>query len=443
MSGLASALLLAAAFDGEAALRHASALAALGPHPWGSPRSAFAAEYVAAEFRSAGLEEVRLQEFEAHGLRGANVIGVLRAPGSEFVVVGAHHDSVAAAPGAYDDGGGVGVLIETARLLARERRPRTIVFASFDAEESALGSTTPGSRAYVQSLGSEKRNLVAALVVEMCGWKSGTPVLHPIPYPDPMRPGKAVMAPAWLVRTAISGARSGGGRLPVGDRWLSWVYQPAVRSLRVPLYGDDISFLQDGLPAVFLSDSSFSAFYPWYHQAGDTADKIDAASLARMGGIVVDVVRSLERAPRAPAREETWFAAFGYVGRDVVLLSVAAIGVMLGLIQALAWGGLPFSVRLFQSVLFAILMWRHPVPALWALLPPILMFGLVRGRWLRALSFLPLLALVGLGVAAWRRGMVLGFWLAPWELGVALLVIAFVFIGPLPKAPKRKPSRRR
>ena len=47
-------LLLAAALDGEAALHHASALAALGPHPWGSPRAPVAAEYVASQFRAAG-----------------------------------------------------------------------------------------------------------------------------------------------------------------------------------------------------------------------------------------------------------------------------------------------------------------------------------------------------------------------------------------------------
>src|SRR5271169_7037588 len=128
---LLAPLILAGAFDGSAALRHASHLAALGAHPWGSTRNSFAAEYVAAQFRDAGLSEVRLQEFESHGIRGSNVIGVLRSNASEFVLVGAHHDTAPEAPGAYDDGGGVGVLIETARVLARQGgRPRTVVFAS-------------------------------------------------------------------------------------------------------------------------------------------------------------------------------------------------------------------------------------------------------------------------------------------------------------------------
>src|ERR1700675_4675937 len=144
------AVLLAASVDGEAALRHASALAALGPHPWGSPRNQAAAEYIASQLRDAGLTEVRLQGFESQGIRGTNVIGVLRAPGPELVVVGAHHDTAPDAPGAYDDGGGVGVLIETARMWAREpSRTRTFVFASFDGEEawSTGKATTTGSRA--------------------------------------------------------------------------------------------------------------------------------------------------------------------------------------------------------------------------------------------------------------------------------------------------------
>jgi acetylornithine deacetylase/succinyl-diaminopimelate desuccinylase-like protein len=110
-----SALVLAAAtaastpasssVDGNAALRHASALASLGPHPWGSPRSRAAAAYVAAQLRGAGLAEVRQEDFEVKGVRGVNVVGVLKGAGPGMVVVGAHHDTAPDAPGAYDDGG--------------------------------------------------------------------------------------------------------------------------------------------------------------------------------------------------------------------------------------------------------------------------------------------------------------------------------------------------
>ncbi len=378
MSALLPSLLLASSLSGEAALRHAAALAALGPHPWGSPRNQAAAAYVAAEFREAGLGEVRLEEFESQGTRGANVVGVLRAAGPEFLVIAAHHDTAPEAPGAYDDGGGVGLLIEAARALAPRPRSRTLFFVSFDGEEAASpGRTpTPGSRAFIRARGSTARDLVAAFVIEMSGWKGGTPVLHAIAYPDPLRPGTPVIAPAWLVGVVQEGAREGGTPFPLGDPRLSWLYQPTVRAFRAPHhYGDDLSFLQAGLPAVFVSDSSFSAYYPWYHQAGDTADKLDAEALARMGAGVLGVVEALGRAPRGPA----------------------------------------------------------------AVLPNLLAGA---GRvWLSLLSLLPALALLGLGVMAWNRGFVAGTWFAPWEIAALILALALLWIGP-PRAAVRRAAPR-
>ncbi len=356
-------LLLAASIDGEAALRHASALAALGPHPWGSPRGQAAAEYVAAQLRVAGLDGVELQVFERHGVRGTNVVATLRAAGEEFVVIGAHHDTAPEAPGAYDDGGGVGILVEMARVLARdERRERTIVLASFDGEEawSTGKGTTAGSRAFVERLGPRARSLVAAFAIEMSGWKRGTPVLQPIAYPDPREKDRAVIAPAWLVRAALSGSREAGAPLGVGDPILSWLYQPAVRTFRVRLYGDDLSFLQAGHPALFASDSSFSAFYPDYHKPSDTADKLDAAALERMGRAVLGVVHALERVPRGPAEEPHWFAAFGQVIGWPWLLGLGAATLMPGLWRGWRVSGLAFGLRIAQAILAGVLLWQRP-----------------------------------------------------------------------------------
>lgn len=435
----------AGAFDGQAALRHASALAALGPHPWGSPRGAAAAAYIASQLRAAGLADVRLQEFESHRIRGANVVGVLRGAGPEFVVLGAHHDSAPGAAGAYDDGGGVGVLIESARALARRPRlPRTVVFASWDGEEAeshGVGASAAGSRDHARSLGAEGRNLVAVLDVEMCGWKKGRPVFHPIPYADPLQPGAYVVTPAWLMRAALQAARRSPSSAGVGDPVLSWLYQPAVRTFRVRLYGDDISFLQSGLPAVFASDSSFSAFYPYYHQPEDTADKLDAPSLARMGAVALAVVEGLLRTPRGPVSEPTWFAAFGHVLGAIPLLAFGALSVVPGLA---AGGGRRFwSARLGHAALFGLLLWRHPVPALWVFLVANVVTALPRRRWTAALALLPLALLLVLGAAAWRRGFVTGLWVRPWEIGAAAAAMALLFVGARLRAPGAAPRPRK
>lgn len=443
MALLLPALLLAATFDGEAALKHASALASLGPHPWGSPRGAFAAEYVAAQFREAGLQEVRLQPFEDKGIHGANVIGVLRAPGPEFVVIGAHHDTAPEAPGAYDDGGGVGVLIEAARRLALDKkRNRTLVFVSFDGEEawSTGKTTTSGARAYIKALGPEARGLVAAFILEMCGWKGGTPVLHPIAYPDPLRPGETVIAPRWLFERASAAAREAGAPLGTGDPLIPWLYQSAVRTYKANMYGDDLAFLQAGLPALFMSDSSFLAFYPWYHRAEDTADKLDAAALARSGAAALAVIRDLSRAPRESIAEPNWFSAFDRVLGPMPLLFLGVFSLVPGLRLALRGGGRAASARLVHALCFGFLLFHHPVPALFVLFLPNLLPLVQRRPWSLALAFLPALALAGLGFVAWRREFIHGLWLSPWAL-VALfgaLALAVVPVGASKAAPKAR-----
>jgi hypothetical protein len=430
---LLPALLAAATFDGQAALRHASALAALGPHPWGSPRAAAAAQYVAAQFRDAGLADVRLQDFDTAGIHGINVVGKLPGTGTEFVVIGAHHDSAPGAPGAYDDGGGVGVVIEAARVLARQRpRSRTLVFVSWDGEEawSTGRATTTGSRAFIKQLGASVRDMVAAVDVEMCGWPGGTPAVHPVPYADPLRPGRYHVVPGWAVGAALRGARSAGAPLSVGDPRLSWLYQPAVRTLRVKYYGDDLSFVEAGLPALFLSDSSFSAFYPWYHQPTDTPDRIEATALARMGQAVLGVADELSRVKRGTATEPHWFAAFGHVFSWPMLIALALLSVIPGFANASSRRDGALGLRLFQAALFGVFFWRHPVPALWVFLLPNLVGGLPRKRGGVAVAVLPLLALVVLGTVAWLRGFASGLWIAGWEMAIAALAFALVWAAP-------------
>jgi Peptidase family M28 len=450
---LLAPLLLAAAataIDGDLALRHASQLAALGPHPWGSPRNTFAAEYVAAQFRAVGLGEVRLQPFEAGGIRGANVIGVLRASGPDFVVVGAHHDTAPGAPGAYDDGGGVGVVIEVARVLAGSgSRARTVVVASFDGEEAwATGKgTTVGSRAYVASLGTEARHLAAAFIVEMSGYPQGRPSLQTIAYADPKRPGGAVVAPGWLVRASLDGSRGSGSPFVVGDPLIPWLYQAGVRACRADFYGDDLSFLQAGLPAVFASDSSFSSFYPWYHQPGDSADRLSAEALARMGAAVLGSVQRLLAEPRGPESDPTWFAAFGRVIGPLPIMALAVLSVLPGLIAARKAGGPALPARMIHAALFGFLVFARPIPALWVFLFPNLLPRIrwpgARRPWAVFLAFLPALALLTLGVVAWLRGFVHGVFVSVPEGVAALLALLLLFVGRSgPPAPRFKKTKR-
>lgn len=270
--------------------------------------------------------------------------------------------------------------------------------------------------------------MVAALVVEMCGWREGTPVVHPIAYADPLRPGALVIAPERVVRAVLGGSRRAGVPLGVGDPYLSWLYQPAVRTFRARLYGDDLSFLQAGLPATFTSDSTFTRFYPWYHQPTDTPDKLDAESLARMGTAVVGAAQALAALPATRLAERDWFAAFGYVlgAGELWVLGIAAL--VPGLVAGYRSGASSFAARGLQAALAAFLMWRHLVPALWVAVLPALVSGVIRRKWGMVAAMLPPAALGALGAVAWGRGMVSGTWLGAIDGVMMAAALALVWV---------------
>lgn len=124
------------------------------PHPVGSAAAARLRAGLVAAFAEFGVT-AEVQEGFACGPRSAscgrvwNVVAVV--PGREdgpALLVSAHHDSVAAGPGAGDDGAGVAAAIEVAHALKAGPAPRnTVVFALVDGEESGL----LGAQAFVDA----------------------------------------------------------------------------------------------------------------------------------------------------------------------------------------------------------------------------------------------------------------------------------------------------
>jgi hypothetical protein len=111
------------------------------------------------------------------------------------------------------------------------------------------------------------------------------------------------------------------------------------------------------------------------------------------------------------------------------LAGLGAASLLPGLGRASRVGGLALGLRVVQALLAGVLLWRHPVPALWILLVPLLVLPWRRSWWAVVLALAPAVGLVAIGVAAWWRGAVNGVWLAPWEIAVAFLTLALAFLG--------------
>jgi hypothetical protein len=114
-----------------------------------------ARDWIAQKFRDWGYTDVAYQQFDFGGWRHYNVVASklgLDEP-DKVIIIGGHYDSYVNAglvpgryeyaPGADDDGSGVALTMEIARVLADVPLRKTIIFIPFAAEEIGLvGSET-------------------------------------------------------------------------------------------------------------------------------------------------------------------------------------------------------------------------------------------------------------------------------------------------------------
>lgn len=130
-------------FSATRAMTVLRALLAEGvPHPLGSAANARVRDRVMGRFRSLGYETTVQRRFACNAVPACGVVEniIARPPGAagDIVLVVAHYDSVAAGPGASDDGVGVAALLETARAIRGERSRNPVAFLVTDGEESGL-----------------------------------------------------------------------------------------------------------------------------------------------------------------------------------------------------------------------------------------------------------------------------------------------------------------
>jgi len=133
------------AFSADRALNYLDVIAR-EPHPIGSAEHDLVRDFLVSQFTDFGLTpEVQrttgvTPRYEVAGTV-ENIVARLKGTGggTDAVALVAHYDSVAAGPGAGDDGAGVAALLETLRALRGGPPPRNdILFVITDGEEDGL-----------------------------------------------------------------------------------------------------------------------------------------------------------------------------------------------------------------------------------------------------------------------------------------------------------------
>ncbi len=256
-----------------------------------------AALYIENALRDEGLS-VRPQVFHlADGTTARNIEAVIHGYDNiaPCLIIGAHYDSVDC-PGANDNASGVAALLEIARAISTEGKPRnTIRFVAFANEEAPyFGSDGMGSWVYVRDFLQEKKNAYGMICLEDIGYYSTEPGSQTMPHPlsaiyaNNVGNFVAICGNSEskdLVATVLKAFRS-HCRFPSEGLAAPTDLVPDIT------LSDNMSFWRAGIKAVMVTDTVYLR-YPHYHQPTDTAEQLAYPSFARVTCGLSDTVWTL------------------------------------------------------------------------------------------------------------------------------------------------------
>ncbi len=251
---------------------------------------------------------------------GAIVPGTDPARAKEVVVVTGHYDSRANdimdatgdAPGAVDDGSGTAMVLELARVLAKERPAVSIWLVAVAGEEQGL----VGSTHLAKKLAADGMQVLAMTSVDIAGNTAGQDGVKDDLTARLFSEGvPATETPAQKKLREAIGAENDS----VSREWARYVKRVAERYVehldlwvmlrqdRIARGSDQMAFTKEGFPGVRLSETH--EHYDRQHQTprvvdgrayGDDLAHLDAAYTAKLARGLLAAVASLAAAPAAP-----------------------------------------------------------------------------------------------------------------------------------------------
>ncbi|GIK63543.1 MAG: hypothetical protein BroJett018_13370 [Chloroflexota bacterium] len=212
------------------------------------------------------------------------------------IVVGAHYDTINSSsvtsadlyqPGANDNGSGVSVVLELARIMAQGYHRATIIFVLFAAEEFEQRF---GSTGFVKYLKDNNLDIKAALTMDMVGSPTGP---NGERYDNQMR--------VFSEPPAESGSRELARLMELVSRaYMQGELNVTVEETtdRSGRWGDHMSFNAEGISAIrmieYRDDPSRQ------HNARDRADDVDAAYMGRITKLALATLLVLADGPNPP-----------------------------------------------------------------------------------------------------------------------------------------------
>jgi Zn-dependent M28 family amino/carboxypeptidase len=207
-------------------------------------------------------------EIENYSTTGNNVVGTLMATikTDEWVVLGAHYDSVKDCPGANDNASGTALVYSVAKhITSLKSRKYNVKIVFFDEEERGL----IGSKAYAKKLKEEEFNIVSVHTIDQMAWDN-----------DEDRGIELEMPTEELKNHYLKVAKDYGYEFPIH---MSTVTSTDHRSFR------NVGFNAIGLTEEYVNKDTT----PHYHKSSDTYETINFEYLGTITTYVQKVFEEL------------------------------------------------------------------------------------------------------------------------------------------------------
>lgn len=259
----------------------------------GSPGHRIVRERLAHRLREIGCEPWKGRTFALPYAYGGesfcNLSGVIRGSNPRLapILVGAHYDSVMAAPCADDNAAAVAIALTVGERVAESQAlERDLVVALFDAEEPPyFRSPAMGSIRFWEDQ-RDGRPVHAALIMDLVGHDVGSDRVAP----GPLASLNQALAPMLF----IAGTESHPGLRHVHERAGTVDGLSLVPTLN--RYVGDMSdhgvFRENGVPYLFLSCGRWAH----YHRDTDTPDRLNYEKMDRIARQVLAFAAALDSA---------------------------------------------------------------------------------------------------------------------------------------------------
>jgi hypothetical protein len=277
-------------FDGAQAYEYLKALCAIGPRPSGSPGMAAQQKLLVEHFRKLG-GKVEFQRFQVHHPRNDSLVPMVNIlvrwnpQAADRILLCAHYDTLpyplmdrvntrGVFVGANDNASGVAILMELARDMPKLKMKYGVDFLLLDGEEFVFDARTDpffiGAEYFAHDYAKKKPYYRWGVLLDMVGdsdlqilqdrsglmWKDTRPLLKDI----------------WATASRIG------------------VREFVSRPMREVDFLDDHIVLHNvgHIPCIDVIDFS----YPPWHTRGDTPDKCSPLSLAKVGWVIREWLKS-------------------------------------------------------------------------------------------------------------------------------------------------------